>query len=245
MMAEKPTCRVLTKIEKCLRLASSSNPGEAATALRQAQKLMAKHGIVHEDLELHRISESVRARGNTACPPSWTLDLCRLIARAFGVRFMDTVASRPADFFSNRRQYKANVSFIGLDDAPSVAGYAYDVLYRQLARDRKEYVADLPSRTRKSEKTRQGDLYAKGWLMAVERQVKGLARTPEEERLVQRWIEKEHSDAGSIGPSPDLKIDLDEASTLSAMRAGYQTGAKVALHRPVAAAEPDPQLTEH
>jgi hypothetical protein len=241
-MADKPTGRVLTKIEKCLRLASSSNPSEAAAALRQAQKLMAKHGIVHEDLELHRVGESVRARGNTARPPSWTLDLCRLIARAFGVRFMDTVNSRPMDFFSNRRRYEARVSFIGLDDAPSVAGYAYDVLYRQLTQDRKAYVADMPNRTPKSEKTRLGDLYAKGWLMAVERQVQALARSPEEDRLVQRWLEKEHSDAGTIDAPPGPKIDLDDAGTLSAMRAGYQSGAMVTLHRPVAAAEADAQL---
>lgn len=242
-MTDIPTSRVLTKIEKCLRLASSSNPAEAAAALRQAQKLMAKHGIVHEDLQLHRVNETVRARGNTARPPSWTVDLCRLIARAFGVRFMDMVGSRPACFYSGRRHYEASVSFIGLDDAPSVAGYAYDVLFRQLTQDRKAFVADLPKRTLKSEKTRLGDLYAKGWLMAVERQVQALARSPEENQLVQRWIEKEHSDAGTIDAPPAPKFDLDDEETLLAMRAGYQSGSMVTLHRPVAAAEADAQLS--
>ena len=36
---------ILRKIEKCLALAKSSEPAEAAAALRQAQALMREHGV--------------------------------------------------------------------------------------------------------------------------------------------------------------------------------------------------------
>lgn len=48
--------RVLEKIKKCLRLATSDNPAEAAAGLRQAQKLMAMHGLTQSDLELSEVS---------------------------------------------------------------------------------------------------------------------------------------------------------------------------------------------
>lgn len=42
--------KILAKIKKCLALASSSNPNEAATALRQARALMEKHGVTSESI---------------------------------------------------------------------------------------------------------------------------------------------------------------------------------------------------
>ena len=37
--------RILDKIKKCLKLSASSNANEAATALRQAQAMMAEYNI--------------------------------------------------------------------------------------------------------------------------------------------------------------------------------------------------------
>jgi hypothetical protein len=37
--------KLMDKIQKCLRLAKSSEPAEAAAALRQAQKMMAANNI--------------------------------------------------------------------------------------------------------------------------------------------------------------------------------------------------------
>lgn len=42
--------KALDKIKKCLALSKSSNPHEAAAALRQAQKLMHAHDITEREL---------------------------------------------------------------------------------------------------------------------------------------------------------------------------------------------------
>ena len=44
--------KIIDKIKKCLALAKSDNPHEAATALRQAQKLMEQHNLTEQDISL-------------------------------------------------------------------------------------------------------------------------------------------------------------------------------------------------
>ncbi len=44
--------KALAKIKKCLALGRSTNPHEAAAAMRQAQKLMAEHGLNDTDVKL-------------------------------------------------------------------------------------------------------------------------------------------------------------------------------------------------
>lgn len=63
-----PDC-ILRKIEHCLALSASDNPNEAAIAPRQAQKLMAEHGLTQLDLAAAQIGEhSARARSGKTLP---------------------------------------------------------------------------------------------------------------------------------------------------------------------------------
>lgn len=63
-----PDC-ILRKIEHYLALSASDNPNEAAIAPRQAQKLMAEHGLTQLDLAAAQIGEhSARARSGKTLP---------------------------------------------------------------------------------------------------------------------------------------------------------------------------------
>jgi len=56
-MTTQPDEKILGKIKKCLALATSSEPHEAAAAMRQAQKLMELHGIGQIDVKRSDIGE--------------------------------------------------------------------------------------------------------------------------------------------------------------------------------------------
>ena len=74
---------ILRKIEKCLALAKSSEPAEAAAALRQAQALMREHGVSQLEAQAIGAREcSVKAAART--PSRHEAYLAGLVADAFG-----------------------------------------------------------------------------------------------------------------------------------------------------------------
>lgn len=78
---------ILRKVKACLRLAASSNPNEAAAALRQAQAMMRAHGISHaEAMDVDEAEVGTRCRG--AMPPVSICSLAQLVADGFGSRFI-------------------------------------------------------------------------------------------------------------------------------------------------------------
>ena len=79
--------RIIDKIRKCLALAKSSNPHEAAAALRQAQTLMRLHGIDEDTLELAAVKEASQAVASEQIP-TWDGRLARMVADAFGCRLL-------------------------------------------------------------------------------------------------------------------------------------------------------------
>ena len=79
--------KLLSKIEKCLRLSKSSEPHEAAAALRQAQKMMELHGISEAELGAVGYGNekvSVPIQVNKKLPIALAT-LVALIKKAFGV----------------------------------------------------------------------------------------------------------------------------------------------------------------
>ena len=62
--------KILGKIKKCLALSGSSNPNEAATALRQAHALMAKHGVSTHEITM---ADKLKAMGVRPGVPDFRL----------------------------------------------------------------------------------------------------------------------------------------------------------------------------
>ncbi|WP_051946637.1 DUF2786 domain-containing protein [Marinobacter sp. MCTG268] len=217
--------KILEKIKKCLRLAKSSNENEAAAAMRQAQKLMRLHGIEHgyvvaaEGVESQNVSV-----GSNKKPSAHVGMLAHMVCRAFGVDVIWSVTQ----LFGQR---ESRLEFYGMDSAPEVAGYAFEVLFRQLKRDRTRYMATLNKRLKRTTKTRRGDLYAQAWVQAVEKQITAYERSEEEKAAVQTYREQRWPEVGETACRDNTagtrRHDYDAA------RQGYRDGEKVDFHRGV------------
>lgn len=210
--------RILDRIRKCLALAASSEPHEAAAAVRQAQALMRRHEIAADDprLKLAAVAGSTGVRADT--PPVWLSRLINLVGDAFGVASLYRPAWRKS----------AQVEWIGRHPRPDVARYAFEVLARQLRRDRKAFLA-RNRRLKRTTRIRRADAFAWGWVTAVADRVQVLAEGMPSEKAVAAF----HAARGV--PTEDV---TPRARTISgrdflAMTDGVAAGAAAVLHHGV------------
>lgn len=186
--------QALSKIKKCLALAKSSNPHEAAAAMRQAQKLMAEHNVTETDVSLADVSEVAAPSQLNASTP-WETALSSMIADAFGCeRFSLTSRhlTRSLDLV-RKREY----IFVGVGAAPQVASYAYSVLSRQCARDRLAHIRKQPKNCKPITKTARGDEFALGWVYGVRSLVESFAGTERDQLLIEQYMADRHPDLKS------------------------------------------------
>ncbi|QDL55924.1 DUF2786 domain-containing protein [Rhodoferax aquaticus] len=186
--------QALSKIKKCLALAKSSNPHEAAAAMRQAQKLMAEHNLTETDVSLADVMEaSAPARLNSITP--WETTLAYMIAEAFGCDHL----SKSSRHLTRSRDLirKRDYVFVGIGAAPQVAGYAYDVLSRQCARDRLTHIRKQPKNCKPITKTARGDEFALGWVYGVRSLVEGFAGTERNQHLIEQYMAEHYPDLAS------------------------------------------------
>lgn len=79
--------KILQKIQKCMRLSKSSEPHEAAAAMRQAQKLMQAYQVSDSELmglEVKSILVITPAPAMRKCPVGFA-NLVSIVQIAFGV----------------------------------------------------------------------------------------------------------------------------------------------------------------
>lgn len=173
--------KVLDKIKKLLRLATSSNPNEAALALSRAQKLMQEHGINSDAPELAGVQDSMVDALSTAQKPTKYFGvLAYTISRAFGCEFY----FQPT--FKNMQ-----IVFIGHNERPEIAGYVFTVLERQLVKARKEFISGLSKRMKRSTKTKRADQFCEGWCAGVHHKVTAFALSEEEQEQVNAFKEQQ------------------------------------------------------
>lgn len=211
----------LNKIRKCLALSKSSNPHEAAAALRQAKKLMSQYGVSEQDIDLLNVKKFGAKSGNANKPPKWMHMLVAVICEAFSVDA----------FFKNDLLIRgAEVQFIGIDEAPEIAGYAYDVLRRQLVKDRSEHVKKQ-SRCKPATKTRRGDLFAENWVMGVHHIVMQFAAPMSEKhkQLIETYKNANHKNLRSSKPREHKAKGNDWQS----QDAGYSKGRNAKINQGV------------
>jgi hypothetical protein len=123
---EADTDRILGKIKKCLALAASDNPGEAAAALRQAKKLMDKYGFTESQVKLSEVKSVQTGKAPPARDRASRLAV--LIAEAFSCRLIMHHPSVGGAF-----------DFIGKGHYPELASYTYSVLWRRLDMESKAF----------------------------------------------------------------------------------------------------------
>lgn len=211
--------KILGKIKKCLALSKSDNPHEAASALRQAQKLMEKHGVSNLDLKKSDIGEAqVKSKVSVSKMKDWELKLLALVGKAFGCKLLwYSSSSYSYDVFGH-------YTLIGLKDRVELAHYTCEVLQRKIVSARSNFVRELPNIGRRA-KTLEADGFCHGWVQAIGKTVYEFAMDDETRQLIESVVEDKSS--GKASPQRRQRGRLGESI-------GYEAGSQESIHKPMA-----------
>jgi hypothetical protein len=234
--------RIIDKIKKCLALSQSDNPNEAASALRQAQALMRKHGLdaaAVSDAEVGEADVDVQS-ANMRRPPMWEARLVVMVGEAFGCRALIYRDMKQGD----GRRSKARYRYVGLTVNVLTAAYCTTVLLRQLRKSRNDHVKALRAeaklegwRPTAGEERSAGDAFCVGWLDAVKRQVSHFANPTGVDDAIARRCSSA-SEGRESKPTSNRIGQWDGSS----IRAGIEAAKDVSLHRPVEQSGAHPAL---
>lgn len=146
--------QAIRKVLACLRLAASSNPTEAATALRHARSLMDKYGLTEADAAAAEISEAEAATGFRGGMVSRSLvGLAGMVADGYRCEVVVVCLHG-----------RTAVRFFGAGADAQVAAYAFTVLRRQMQADKARHIARVRKRANRE---RRGEEFALGWVCAI------------------------------------------------------------------------------
>lgn len=214
----------IRRIRKCLRLASSPNPGEAATALRQAQKMMRAHDLTDADFAGVETAETIAGRMRNRSP-DWAVGLANIIASTFACR---ALWLRGYTIHRGPRQV-ASVRFYGMGGHPHIAAYAYDVLRRQMDRDARRYLKRFRSKSRRP--VRESS-FRESWVLAVVDLVRSMEPSEHDKALIDSAIELRATGVIQFGRNAPAAVDMQ------ARAAGFAAGSQAQLHRAVPGERP-------
>lgn len=220
--------KAIDKIRKCLALAKSSNPHEAASALRQAQALMRQHGVTEEGVRLAEVKEATGdARMQTLT--AWETMLCQDVAEAFGCRVIGS--KRFKGQWPNRRVVRTWI-FVGVGASAELAQYAYDVLSRQCAKDRQAHISKQPKACKAITKTARGDAFARAWVLGVRHQLQAYAGTAEQTALLEHYMADMFPD---LETTPAKRREVGRNVRDGSLAEGFQAGRQARLERGIEA----------
>jgi hypothetical protein len=221
--------RILEKVKKCLALAESDNAGESAAALRQARKLMEKHGITETAVKLSEV-QAVRVEKTPAAKDR----AGRLVATVAGA-----FSCRP---LRNRVDGNVVFEFIGKGVSPEIAAYTWDVLWRRLEMERTAFHEQMlcslidPAwddeihshrfQWAKEDARKATTSFVEGWLHNVAAVVREFA-APEPDKDVKDWMAQKYGKLGKHTPRKAGNLDAD------GVQAGLDAGSRVRLHHGV------------
>lgn len=177
--------KALDKIKKCLRLAASGEPHEAATAMRQARALMDKYRIEEGDVLASEVAEACARSGSKSRPVNWEAGLASVVGKAYACRYL---------FVQGSGQYR----FIG--EMAEVASYTLTLLLRQVRQARRDYIANHLTRCKAATKTKRADTFCSAWVWGVRTSVMTFAGTDEPSAAVEAFMSKNYPELQSFTP---------------------------------------------
>lgn len=221
---------VVDRIKKLLARATSSEPHEAALALEMANRMMREHNLSLEAVEVGPILEhKVRSVATKSKAKGWELKLLRVVAEAFGCEILFT-AGQSWDYVGGYRQrvtdsrMYAHYSFVGPEPEVKLAGYAAEVLLRQLVKARARFTKTLPDHYYRADKTREVDAYLSGWVTTATAKVSKLVPRQSVRDALARYMGQF---TGSVG------TQQRNGGSSASREAGMRDGADAELNRPV------------
>ena len=217
----------LKKIKKCLALGRSASEHEAAAAMRQAQKLMEQFGLREQDVSLADVAE-VKVKACSTAANAWELRLVNMIADAFGCESFGQLAGKYNDAgnFIRTRHWV----FVGMHAAPTVAGYACEVLSRQCAKARLVHISKQPKNCKPITKTARGDAFAMGSVIGAEQLVERFAQPEGDKALLLAYIEQQY---GELTKGKTRDTTKARKTDMGHFAAGHRSGQAAELHRGV------------
>lgn len=218
----------IDKVRKCMALAKSSNPHEAAAAMRQAQKLMEQFGIEHPDLLAAGVSEEWAKSGATKTPTRYEVVLASAVASAFSCEIVFT-----SRLSGTGMDIDGGYAFIGVAPSPEVASYTFTVLLRQLKRARSAYMATALKRHTKN-KTAAADQFCEGWVIAVRNLIAQVAPTAEQREAIDTYMRINYAQTSVCEPRE--RLGGNRMATHNHRHSGYVEGKTATLNRGVGSA---------
>ncbi|MDP8080213.1 DUF2786 domain-containing protein [Phocoenobacter skyensis] len=228
--------KLLNKIKKLLALSKSSNPYESAKALEMAQKLMAKYQVNQIDIE---VSESDSKQKFAQKPAKYINGLACIITKAFGVECYFSNAIKNNDFYGDSKMHAV---FFGQEERPMIASYCFDVLFRQLQKARKEFIATQSKRLTRSTLIARADSFCDGWVTGVYQEVNDFALTPKEKSIIEEYQINLRKKMTLKKATTREVGNTREKGYNTSQNIGYQQGRKVKLNHGVNGKE-TPKLT--
>lgn len=212
--------QILDKIKKCLALSASSEPHEAAAALRQAQALMAKYNVDEAILNRHEVGETkIQSKFSVSQPKVYEHKLIKTVCRAFGCAEMWEKSH------SNRANPYGRWIIIGMKSQVQVAEYTISVLLRQMVKGRARFVSSIsPGHSREYIST-EANGWCMGWVITISKTVHEFANPEGVQNEIDRLFE---SRAGG-----KVKNMSGRNQGFRGAMAGQEDGKKVSLHRPM------------
>lgn len=215
----------IEKIKKCLALSASSNEHEAKTALRQAQALMEKFQIDEKEMLASGVSEEHVNSAAAKQPATWEGLLAAVVADAFGC----SIIFKPGWFFSDVGRW----TYIGCDPAPEIACYAFQVLYRQLKKQRALHIKTALKICKSSTKTRRADLFCQGWVHTVSDKLHRFICSEEQENQINAYLELKHPKLNALKTRDRNQKDSLSNRDYNDYAAGISNGKNADLNRGV------------
>lgn len=217
----------IEKIKKLFALGkhASTDPAQAAMAIRHAQKFMQAHQIAEHDVDddainTHEIDVRLSMNIYTSC-------LLGVVGDAFGCRGIFSQKWVRKNFVGMTRQTVA--LFIGPKLQAEMAAYVFQVLLRQLERDKRAAI----SRVRKAaNRASRGDEFGAGWVAGVRKMVGDFAGVDRSQDIA-AYVAREF---------PNLEQKTTHArkgvSGLGDKQRGYNAGKEAQLHKPMGGSVP-------
>lgn len=161
--------QILEKIKKCLALSKSANEHEAAAALAKARTLMDEYNVTEKDVLISEVKEKTAKGSGISRPNGYEVGLANAVADAFQCVVLFVPGLRTSGW-----------KFIGVDVSPEIAQFSFDVLFRKLRSSRTEYIKTRLKRCKQGTKIARADMFCRGWVTAVHREVRRFAKADEQ-----------------------------------------------------------------
>lgn len=224
--------KYLQRIKKLLSMArNNSSAEEAALALNRAQRLMEAHKLTESDANLMDINEAStqKAPSHAEKMPEYMALLAVMISRVFGVKFY---TSHGCDNWN--APAKRTITFYGPDERPEVAAYSFEVLGKQLAKARREYLGTLRKNIKPATKIARGDTFCSAWCNGAYAVVSDFVVTDAEATLIESYRNKNLSQGmTTLEPRKPGKARGTEDAAIQ----GYIAGKNAKLHHGVSGTE--------